>query len=167
VFLSGWEQQLQRRVLPGVQTMTRLIRMFVLACTFLALTGCGAEEAPVGRGEGFSESADWIVAVRLQVDKGNVIHATALSIQVKDTTLPERLSLTNKIKRMLPREWEHAVRGKVDFRNNILRRAGGVAPLFVFKPADRTMTFNFYAGGKLTKHVRLHPVKNFMVAGSP
>ncbi len=147
--------------------MIRFIRMFVIACAFVALTGCGAEEAPVGRWEGFSESADWIVAVRLQVDKGNVIHATALSIQVKDTTLPERLSLTNKIKRMLPLEWEHAVRGKVDFRNNILRRAGGVAPLFVFSPTDRTMTFNFYAGGKLTKHVRLHPVKNFMVAGSP
>lgn len=167
MFLSGWEQQLQLRVLPGVHTMIRLIRMFVLACALVALTGCGAEEAPVGRWEGISESADWIVAVRLQVDKGNVIHATALSIQVKDTTLPERLSLTNKIKRMLPVEWEHAVRGKVDFRNNILRRSGGVAPLFVFTPTDRTMTFNFYAGGKLTKHVRLHPVENFMVAGSP
>lgn len=147
--------------------MTRLMKIAAVAVAVLALTACGTEEAPVGRWEGYSESANWIVAVRLQVDKENVIHATALSIQVKDTTLPERLNLTNKIKRMLPLEWEHAVRGKVDFRNNILRRAGGVAPLFVFKPQDRSMTFNFYAGGKLTEHVRLHPVKNFMVAGSP
>lgn len=147
--------------------MPRFARIIAIAIAVLTLSACGKEEAPVGRWEGFSKSANWIVAVRLQVDKGNVIHATALSIQVKDTSLPERLSLANKVKRMLPLEWEHAVRGKVDFRDNILRRSGGVAPLFVYKPKDRSMIFNFYAGGKLTEHVRLHPVKNFMVAGSP
>ncbi len=54
-------------------------------------------------------------------------------------------------------------KGKVDFKDNSLRRAGGVAPLFVFDPRHRTMSFSFYAGGKLTEHIKLYPVKKFMV----
>lgn len=136
----------------------------VLLCVWV-LVACSNPEAPQGRWEGFSQSANWIVAVRLQVDKGNIIHATALSIEVTDTTLPERVNLARKIKRMLPEEWEHAPEGKVDFSNNVLRRKGGVAPLFIFDPRQKTMTFNFYAGGKLTEHIKLYPVKNFMVTG--
>ena len=34
----------------------------------LFLAGCGNGEAPAGRWEGFSESAQWLIAVRLQVD---------------------------------------------------------------------------------------------------
>lgn len=139
------------------------ITRFAVSLLLLLLSACGASEAPQGRWEGFSESADWIVAVRLQVDKGNVIHATALSIQVKGTSLPERLSLTHKIKAMLPAAWADAPRGKVDFKDNVLRREHGVAPLFVFDPKHRTMNFSFYAGGKLTEHIKLYPVKKFMV----
>ena len=140
---------------------------FTLIISLLALVvaGCSSAEAPTGRWEGFSQSANWLVAVRLQVDKGNVIHATALSVQVVDTSLPERLNLTQKIKAMLPEEWKHAPVGKVDFKNNIMTRAGGFAPLFVFDPSRKTMTFNFYAGGKLTERIKLYPVKDFMVTG--
>ncbi|MEQ1754559.1 MAG: hypothetical protein ABL973_10550 [Micropepsaceae bacterium] len=139
------------------------INRVVVSLFLLFLCSCGAAEAPQGRWEGFSSSADWIVAVRLQVDSGNVIHATALSIRVSGTSLPERLNLTHKIKAMLPGAWADAPKGKVDFKDNTLRRAGGVAPLFVFDPRHRTMSFSFYAGGKLTEHIKLYPVKKFMV----
>lgn len=140
---------------------------FILcALTFmLALGGCRNTNAPAGRWEGYSQSANWAVAVRLQVDEGNTIHATALSVQVSDTSLSERLNLTHKLKDMLPEEWKNAPIGKVDFKNNIITRAGGFAPLFVFDPKHGTMTFNFYAGGKLTEHIKLYPVKEFMVSG--
>lgn len=127
----------------------------------LALTACGSAAAPPGRWEGFSQSANWLVAVRLQVDKGNVIHATALSVSVDGLSLPRRVELTNKIKTSLVEQWPQAAAGKVDFKNNTITKAGGVAPLFVYDPKARTMTFHFYAGGRLTERIKLYPVRSF------
>lgn len=127
----------------------------------LALTGCGPSEAPAGRWEGFSQSAKWLVAVRLQVDKGNVIHATALSVSVDGVSLPRRIELSAKIKDTLVEQWPDAVEGKIDFKNNTITKAGGFAPLFVLDPKSHTMTFNFYADGRLTERIKLYPVKEF------
>jgi hypothetical protein len=133
----------------------------VLLAAALALTGCGEGEAPAGRWEGFSQSAKWLVAVRLQVDRGNVIHATALSVSVDGAALPKRIALTTRIKAALIEQWPMAVEGKIDFRNNTITKAGGYAPLFVYDPKVKTMTFNFYAGGRLTERIKLYPVRAF------
>ncbi len=131
----------------------------------LTLAGCGQSEAPHGRWEGYLDSPDWVIAARLQVDSGNVIHATALSVNVADASLPKRVELTRKIKATMPEEWETAPLGRVDFKNNTITKTGGFAPLFVYDPKSRDMTFYFYAGrGKLTEKVRLHPVKEFAEA---
>ena len=132
----------------------------ILALT-LTLAGCGDTNDPQGRWEGFAQSAKWLVAVRLQVERGNVIHAEALSIDVEGVTLPKRLELTNKIKAALVDQWPMAVEGKIDFKNNTITKAGGYAPLFLYDPKANTMTFNFYAGGRLTEHVKLYPVQQF------
>lgn len=125
------------------------------------LSACGSSEAPRGRWEGFSQSAEWLVAVRLQVDPGNTIHSTALSVSIEGVSLPRRLELTRKIKRTLVEQWPEAVAGKIDYRNRTLTKAGGVAPLFDFDPKSGSMTFHFYARGKLTEKIKLYPVKYF------
>jgi len=133
----------------------------LLVTLALTLAGCGDSNAPAGRWEGFSQSANWLVAVRLQVDKGNVIHATALSVSVNGVSLPRRLELTGKIKTSLVAQWPMAVEGKIDFKDNTITKAGGYAPLFLYDPKSKAMTFNFYAGGRLTERIKLHPVKTF------
>jgi hypothetical protein len=133
----------------------------VLATLALAFAGCGSSEAPAGRWEGFSQSAKWLVAVRLQVDRGNVVHATALSLNIDGVSLPQRVKLTAKIKAALVDQWPMAVAGKIDFKNNTITKAGGYAPLFVYDPKRRTMTFSFYAGGRLTERIKLYPVREF------
>ncbi len=132
-----------------------------LALALALLAGCGNSQAPAGRWEGFSESAHWLLAVRLQVDPGNVIRSTALSVSVDDVSLPRRLALTDKIKAALVAQWPMATVGKVDYADDTITKAGGVAPLFVFDPKSRTMTFYFFAGGKLTERIKLYPVKAF------
>jgi hypothetical protein len=125
------------------------------------LSACSGSQAPPGRWEGFSQSAEWLVAVRLQVDPGNTIHSTALSVSIEGVSLPRRLELTRKIKRTLVEQWPEAVVGKIDYKNRTLTKAGGVAPLFAFDPKSGSMTFHFYAGGKLTEKIKLYPVKYF------
>jgi hypothetical protein len=132
-----------------------------LTFTLLLLAGCGSGQAPAGRWEGFSESAQWLVAVRLQVDPGNTIHATALSVSVDGVSLPRRLELQRKIKTTLAEQWPEAVVGKIDYKDRTITKAGGYAPLFVFEPKTGAMTFYFYAGGKLTERIKLYPVKTF------
>jgi hypothetical protein len=141
--------------------MTRLYATAFLGMSILLLTACSSDPAPVGRWEGYHESSDWIVAVRLQVEPGNMIRATALSVDVSGTSASEHARNARTIKRALPVQWETATRGEIDFRSNTLTRKNGNAPLFVYAPADRSMTFHFYAFGKLTRRVHLDPVKEF------
>ena len=139
--------------------MRGLGRYFV--AVFLLLTSCGSAQAPVGRWEGLLDSPSWIIAVRLQVDDGNAIRASALSVNVDGMTLPAKLEVAHQLKTAMKAQWPQAVRGQVDFQNETMTRAGGVAPLLVFDPRARTMTFYFYAGGKLTEKVLCLPVENF------
>jgi hypothetical protein len=138
---------------------------FIAAFALTWLSACSNAEAPQGRWEGFSQSGDWLVAVRLQVDPGNTIHSTALSVDIRGVSLPRRLELTRKIKSTLAEKWPDAVVGKVDYNNKTITKAGGVAPLFVFDPRSGSMTFHFYAGGKLTEKIKLYPVRHFADMG--
>lgn len=136
-------------------------RILVVTVLALLVASCGNPNAPQGRWEGFSESANWLLAVRLQVDAGNVIHATALSVEVDGVGLPKRVELARRIKETMLEQWPDAVKGRVDFENNTITKAGGYAPLFVYDPRSGAMTFHFYAHGKLTEKIKLYPVKKF------
>jgi hypothetical protein len=141
--------------------MKALNKAAILGLLLWLLAGCSSEPAPIGRWEGYLEDSDWIIAVRLQVEEANTIYATALSVEVEGMSLAARQSNADEIKRALPVQWEAASSGEIEFRRNILTRKGGVAPLFVHDPSKNTMTFNFYAGGKLTRTVLLVPVRKF------
>ena len=137
------------------------LRPYSLIALLLALTSCGDTQAPTGRWEGFIESPTWAIAVRLQVDEGNVIRASALSANIDGMSLPAKFEAERQLKTALKDGWPKAVRGQVDFHDDTMTRTGGVAPLFVFEPRSRTMTFYFYAGGKLTEKVVCLPVEQF------
>jgi hypothetical protein len=140
--------------------MSRLNR-YLIAPLLLLLVACGDTEAPTGRWEGFIDSPSWVIVVRLQVEDGNRIRASALSANVDGMTLPAKFEAARQLKTAIQKQWPQAVRGQVDFRNNTMTRAGHVAPLFVFDERARTMTFYFYAGGKLTEKVVCLPVEQF------
>lgn len=141
--------------------MKTLHKAALLGLIIWLLAACSGRMAPVGRWEGYLEDSDWIIAVRLQVNDGNTIYATALSLDVTGMSNAARLRNAETIKTTLRDQWEAANLGEIEFSNNILTRKGGVAPLFVYEPSNKTMSFHFYAGGKLTRRVLLLPVKNF------
>jgi hypothetical protein len=141
--------------------MKTLCKSALIGTILLLLAACSQQQAPVGRWEGYLEDTDWIIAVRLQVNEGNTIYATALSLEVSGMSGASRLENTQTLLQTLPERWKEATPGEIDFSNNILRRKGGIAPLFVYEPSGNTMTFHFYAGGKLTRRVSLRPVRTF------
>ncbi|MFN8947865.1 MAG: hypothetical protein ACK6DM_11340 [Alphaproteobacteria bacterium] len=141
--------------------MKTLCKSALIGTILLLLAACSQQQAPAGRWEGYLEDTEWIIAVRLQVNEGNTIYATALSLDVSAMSNAARMENTQTLLQTLPEQWKEATPGEIDFSNNILRRKGGVAPLFVHEPSSNTMTFHFYAGGKLTRRVPLRPVEAF------
>ena len=141
--------------------MKTLCKSALIGTILLLLAACSQQQAPAGRWEGYLEDTEWIIAIRLQVNEGNTIYATALSLDVAGMSNAARMENTRTLLQTLPEQWKEATPGEIDFSNNILRRKGGVAPLFVHEPSSNTMTFHFYAGGKLTRRVSLRPVKAF------
>ena len=127
----------------------------------LLVVSCSNTDAPAGRWEGFIDSPTWIIVVRLEVSGGNNIRASALSANVDGMTLPNKFEAARQLKAAMRQQWPQAVRGRVDFHDNTLTRTDHVAPLFVFDERKRTMTFYFYAGGKLAEKVVCLPVERF------
>src|ERR1700687_5701463 len=102
--------------------MGRLRRYSFAAC-LLVLTSCGNSQAPTGRWEGFIESPTWAIAVRLQVDGGNTIRASALSAEVAGMSMPAKFEAERQLKVAIKDGWPKAVRGQVDFANDTMTRA--------------------------------------------
>ena len=127
----------------------------------LLVASCSNTDAPAGRWEGFIDSPTWIIVVRLEVSGGNNIRASALSANVDGMTLPNKFEAARQLKAAMRQQWPQAVRGRVDFHDNTLTRTDHVAPLFVYDEQRRTMTFYFYAGGKLAEKVVCLPVERF------
>jgi hypothetical protein len=136
----------------------RLILALFIAAT---LTACGDATAPRGRWEGFSESQNWLIAVRLEMHKNNVMRASALSAYVADADLPRRHALEQDLRKGIKDQWNAVPRSDIAFNGNTITRKEGYAPLFVYQPGSKGMVFHFYAGGKLTEKVTLRPVETF------
>lgn len=142
----------------GAMRMHRVLGGLAIALT---LSACGPSAAPPGRWEGFGESAAWLIMVRLEVHSDNEIKASALSANVDGASLPARMTLEQELKDAMVRQWPEAPKAQVSFKGNAIVRKDGYAPVFVFDPAQKTMTFHFYAGGKLSEKVTLRPVETF------
>lgn len=138
--------------------MTRIALMFLIA---FCVAACGESQSPKGRWEGFSQSPDWLIAVRLEMQKGNVMRASALSAHVAGADLPRRHDLEQELRQGMKDQWSAVMRTDIAFTGNTITRKEGYAPLFIYEPASNSMVFHFYSGGKLTEKVTLRPVADF------
>ncbi len=136
-------------------------RIILVLLTALGLAGCGESDAPKGRWEGFSESQSWLIAVRLELQKDNVMRASALSAFVADADLPRRHALEQELRQGMKDQWKAVPKTDITFTSNTITRKEGYAPLFVHQPGSNAMVFHFYSGGKLTEKVTLRPVPTF------
>jgi hypothetical protein len=139
--------------------MARLLCL-ALVCLF-GLTACREPTAPPGRWEGYSESQNWLIAVRLELHADEKMRASALSALVSGADLPRRYELEQHLKDGMKRQWSSVAETPISFDGNAITRKDGYAPIFVYEPISRAMVFHFYAGGKLTEKVTLRPVNTF------
>jgi hypothetical protein len=139
--------------------MTRHLLVLILA-TF-CLAACSKDESLKGRWEGFSESQNWLIAVRLEMTKPGQMRASALSALVTDADLPRRHALEQELRQGMKDQWSAVPQTDIAFTGNVVTRKEGYATLFVYEPASNAMVFHFYSGGKLTEKVTLRPIETF------
>lgn len=138
-----------------------MIRFVLVALALICLSGCGDETSPKGRWEAFSESPNWLIAVRLETGPGNVMRASALTAFVAGADLPRRHALEGELKQGIKDQWAAVPKSDIEFHGNTITKKKGYAPQFVLEPRSGAMIFHFYSGGKLTEKVTLRPVEAF------
>jgi hypothetical protein len=136
-------------------------RFALILLTLIGLAACRESDGLKGRWEGYSESQDWLIAARLELQKDGEMRASALSALVSDADLPRRHQLEDELRRGIKDQWTAVTKTDIEFKGNTITRKAGYAPLFVYEPRTQSMVFHFYAGGKLTEKVTLRPVKTF------
>ena len=130
--------------------------IFLVFAAVLCLSACSREDnTPKGRWEGFSESQNWLIVARLELQKGGEMRASALSAFVAEADLPRRHELETELRAGMKDQWSAVTKTDISFTGNTITRKDGYAPLFIFEPGSGAMIFHFYAGGKLTEKVTL------------
>ncbi len=128
----------------------------------LTLTGCNGE-APPGRWQGVIFDGHVIIAVRLEVQSGNLIRTSAPNLRADFARMNpgERIHAFKSVEAQLVRTWETVQPGKVEMSGGHITRKNGYATLFEYDESAGTMTFYFYGDGTLTHKVPMARVAEF------
>jgi hypothetical protein len=142
--------------------MRALAPILVLGVSLLAAACSDAHKAPVGRWEGTYETADTMLAARLETAADGTVRVSApdaLGIETSDDS--ERAAIRQKLSEGLAAGWDAVEPRPMDFDGTIFRKPGGVAPQIQWNPRTNAMVLVVYFGTAPSIRIPLRPVKQF------
>jgi hypothetical protein len=135
--------------------------VFVLA-TALVLLSCSHPAPPVGRWEGTYESADTMIATRLEIGSDGQIRASAPNLQNIDAaTEDDRVQMREKLASDLAAGWDDVASRPMDFDGSMFRKPGGIAPQMIWKGKSRQMWVVIYLGTRPGLRIAMREVSDF------
>lgn len=135
--------------------------VLAIMLTALVLCGCSGKMPPAGRWEGTYESADTLVAARLQINsKGEVFVSAPDATNIGSVTGADRGALRQRLAQGLATAWSDVPARRYDYDGTTFRKPGGIAPQMEWRASDNSMTMYVYLGTDTVK-VPLHPVQDF------
>ncbi len=124
--------------------------------TALVLCGCSGKTPPTGRWEGTYESADTLIAARMEINsKGDVFVSAPDATNVGD-----RAATRQSLAQGLASGWSDVPPRHYDYDGSTFRKPGGIAPQMEWHSSDNGITIYVYLVTDTIK-VPLHPVKDF------
>jgi hypothetical protein len=114
---------------------------------------------PTGRWEGTYQSADTLIAARLEIDPKGSISVSAPDAM--NTAGAERAVLKANLARDLAASWGRVQPRKMDFDGKVFRNPGGMAPQIEWDPDSHAMQLVIYLGTRPGIRVPLRAVKDF------
>lgn len=138
------------------------MRRFILLCfALVALAACSSKTPPVGRWEGTYESADTLVAARMEVNaKGDVFVSAPDATNIGGVAAADRAAMRGKLAQGLSSGWGDVPGRHYDYDGSTFRKPGGIAPQMEWHSSDNSMTMYVYLGTNSIT-VPLHAVKDF------
>lgn len=128
----------------------------------LGLFACSHAKPPVGRWEGKYDSADIIVAVRLQIDaSGNVYLSAPDALDFPAVSDEQRQAMHDRLARRLADAWGDVPARQFEFDGSTFRKPDGIAPQMEWDAASRQMTVIVYLERRPGIRVPLHAVTDF------
>ena len=136
------------------------MRRFVLVLlSALALAACSHPAPPQGRWEGTYESADAIIAARLEIEADGQVRVSAPNLL--DVGPADRDAARAKLAAGLASAWDQVAPRPMDFDGETFRKPGGIAPQMVWKAKKKQMAVVVYLGARPGLSIPLREVPDF------
>ena len=133
--------------------------IFALGCALFA-SACSEPKTPEGRWEGVYESADTMMAARLEIDAQGEVRVSAPDLlEIQDASEETRVAMRERLAQELRTKWDEVAPRKMDFDGDTFRKPGGVAPQMEWDGDKMTLVAYFGANPALRiplKKVRDH-----------
>lgn len=141
----------------------RLVAMAFVWTFCLALAaGCSSNSRPpAGRWEGTYETADVMIAARLEIDTSGNIFVSAPDARNFGDSPEARAAIRQNLAQGLASGWSDIRPRIFDYDGKVFRKPGGFAPQFEWDPGSKIMTLDVYFGRRSAIRIPLHAVKDF------
>lgn len=135
---------------------------FALACLAVVSACSHSATPPAGRWQGVYDTADTIIAARVEITaKGDIYMSAPDALDVSGSSPEDRAAIRQKLADGLEESWGTVVPRQMDFDGKTFRKPGGIAPQMEWDSGGNTMTLVVYLGTAPAVRVMLHPVKEF------
>lgn len=141
--------------------MQRFFAIFLGLALLTALAACSqTQPPPAGRWEGTYESADSIIAARLQITpKGQIFLSAPNAENIAQGD--DRTLIRQRLAQGLAAGWDNVRPIKLDFDGKTFRKPEGIAPQAEWNPDTNQMTLIVYMGRGDGIRIPMRAVKTF------
>lgn len=140
----------------------RLVGAILLGFCLASLLACTSVKPPVGRWEGTYDSADAIVAVRLEIDgKGDIYLSAPDAMNFPTPTEEQRTAMHQRLAQGLASAWGDVTPRHYDFDGHTFRKAGGIAPQMEWDASTTQMTVIVYLERRPGIRIPMRAVSDF------
>ena len=125
------------------------------------LAGCSAHKPPVGRWEGTLDTAEAMVAARVEIDDKGLVRVTAPNAEDVGDAEDTRAAMRQSLAAGLAANWDEVPPREMDFDGHTFRKRGGIAPQMIWDAEKKRMYLVVYLGKKPGINILLRPVDDF------
>lgn len=127
----------------------------------LVVAGCSRHTPPAGRWQGTYDSADAMVAARVEIDSKGGIRISAPNAENIGDNEDDRAAMRQHLAVGLAGGWDEIEPRTMDFDGHTFRKPGGIAPQMVWDADKKRMYLVVYLGKNPGMKIALRAVDDF------
>ncbi|HEX2594019.1 MAG TPA: hypothetical protein VHL34_21135 [Rhizomicrobium sp.] len=135
-------------------------RAVVLTLLFL-LSACSRHTPPVGKWEGTYDTAETMVAARVEIDSAGAIRISAPNAEGIGDKEDARAAMRDTLATGLATGWDEVTPRVMEFDGHTFRKPRGIAPQMFWSDPQKKMVLVVYIGKQPAIHIPMRGVDDF------